>query len=248
MNEEIKILIIEDEAMWSENLSATLDGLGFSVAGIADTFEDAVRMMNNEEFDIALVDITLHHKNSGIELGKMLTNYYKKPYLFITANDDPDAMEEAVKARPSAYLTKPVDRKSLAANIYNAIYNFNAHISPSYTSTVPHSDTFFVKNGNKYRQLQWSNIVYLYSTKNYTAIFNAADNTEHYIRSGLTKTLSHIIPQHLRAAFAQVNRKEAVQLSHIREVIKEEIRTDHKVFTMSDVYATELKEKMNILT
>lgn len=245
--EEIKVIIIEDEQMWAENLSATLNDLGFTITGLASTFEDAVLLLNNNDFDIALVDININRKNSGIELGKMLSGIYKKPYLFITADTDSHSMEEAIKARPSAYLTKPVHRKSLFANIHGAIHNYNGHLSPAFPSAEPNSDIFFVKHGSKYKQLLWSKVVYLASDKNYTAIFNSLDNNHYYIRSTLAKALSQIIPQHLQSSFAQVNRSEAVQISYINEVLGDEVRTPSKTFTVTEFYMTTLKEKMKVI-
>lgn len=247
MHQEIKVLIIEDEIIWTENLSATLFDLGFTIAGIAANFEEAVLLINKTDFDIALVDINLNHKNSGIELGNMLNTYYKKPYIFVTASMESHSMDEAVRARPSAYLTKPVHRKSLVANIHSAIYNFNNNHSPVYAALQLPSDMFFVKNGSKYKQLLWGKIVHARSDKNYTIIFNCADGNEYYIRSTLAKTLSHIIPQHLQASFAQVNRAEAVQVTYINEVVENEVRTNYKTLTVTESYIASLKEKMKIV-
>ncbi len=247
MQDEINIIIVDDEKMWSDNLSSTLSELGFNVTGVATTFEEAVVLMNSTDFDIAMVDIHLNRKNSGIELGKMLYSVYKKPYLFITAGMNQHTVKEVVNAKPSAYLTKPVHRKSLVSNIHAALNNFNERISPEYNTLIAPTDRFFIKQGNKYKQLQWGNIAYLNAAGNYTVIFNSADGADYHLRSTLSRTISSIIPQHLQQDFVQINRAEAVHIGYVKEVIGEEVRTEYKTFTVTESYIPGLRAKMNLV-
>jgi len=153
MTDEIKVLIIEDEEIWSKGLAAILNDFGYTISGICADFESAVTLLNSADYDIVLTDINLNNRNSGIELGKMINTYYKKPFIFITANTDSNTINEAVKCGPSAYLTKPVNRTTLVATIQGAINNFNEKISPSYNAGLPDNDIFFVKQGSKYKKL-----------------------------------------------------------------------------------------------
>ena len=247
MNEEIKVAIIEDEETWSKGLAAMLNDFGYTVTGIADNFESAVTLLNTPGYDIVLLDINLVDRNSGIEIGKMINTLYRKPFIFITATTEPAILAEAVNTHPSAYLSKPVHRASLIATIQSAIYNFNERISPPYNTTSPNSDMFFVKQGMKYKKLNWANIVSLKSDKNYTVIFNAIDKTEYFIRSTLSKTLEYIIPAHLQASFIQINRAEAIQIPFITELTGEELKTAYNTYTVTDSYANGLKKAMNVI-
>ena len=47
MTEEIKVLIVEDEKMWSKTLANILNDFGYTIAGIADNFEGAVTLGAN---------------------------------------------------------------------------------------------------------------------------------------------------------------------------------------------------------
>jgi CheY-like chemotaxis protein len=55
-----RILVVEDEAVVSEDLQQRLVALGFEVAGAADTAYDAIRLATAERPDVALMDIMLH--------------------------------------------------------------------------------------------------------------------------------------------------------------------------------------------
>ena len=248
MTEEIKILIVEDEVMWSKTISNILNDFGYTIAGVAGDFETAITMLNTADYDIVLQDIHMNGKTSGLEIGKMISSVYKKPFIFITSSTESDILAAAVSAGPSAYLTKPVHRASLIATVQSAINNFSNRVSPAFSATTPDdNDIFFVKQGAKYKKLNWANIVYLRSDKNYTIVFNAPDKTDYFIRSSLAKTMSFIIPEYLHKSFVQINKAEAVQIPFILELSAYELKTAFKTLTVSDVYMSDLKKAMKVV-
>ncbi|MBZ0262537.1 MAG: response regulator [Hyphomicrobiales bacterium] len=246
LQEEIKALVIEDEEIWLRSILANLNDFGYTVSGTASNFEEAIKLLNTADYDIVLLDINLNRKKSGLELGKMVSGLYHKPYIFITASFDTHTMQEAIGANPSAYLTKPVNPASLVIAIQNAINNFN---SKQPASNVSEEELFFfVKQGNKYKKLNWKDIVYLRSEKNYTSIFNAPEKAEYYIRSTMPKTLKYIIPASLQDKFIQVNRSEALNTTFIHEMSGDEVKTQFKVFYITDAYSKNLKKVLNIIS
>ena len=248
MNEEIAVLIIEDEELWAKSLQANLDDFGFSVVGTANNFESAVMALNKKNYDIVLLDIHLHGSESGIELGRMVYSMYQKPFVFITASFDAQVAQKAVSANPSAYLTKPVHPASLFATIQTAIQNFTTHTTALSPKESGKDDTFFVKQGDKYKKVFWKDVVCLSSEKNYTAVLNAADGTTSFIRSTLPKTLNYLVPVAYRQSFVQLNRSEVVQLSFIQELAKDEVVTAYKTFTVTPSNLKNLKEKLRIIS
>lgn len=247
MREETAVLIIEDEELWAKSLSANLDDFGFTISGIATDFESAIKELNKANYDIVLLDIHLDGKESGIELGRMVRNLYRKPFIFITASYDAQTAQVAVASQPSGYLTKPVHPASLFATIQAAIHNFSENAGSAYFQQVDAQPSFFVKQGEKYKKLFWEDIVCLRSEKNYTGLLNAEDNNTYFIRSTLPKTLRFLIPQPLQKNFIQINRSEAVQLSFINELIKDEVKTPFGQFVVTESNLKELKERLHII-
>ena len=247
MTDEIRVVIFEDDELWLRGLSAMLDESGYTVAGMAKTFAASVSLLNSAEYDIALVDVSLEEKNNGLELGQMISRLYKKPYIYITSNQDPDIIAKAVVTGPSAYLLKPVQPSSLIGTLQSAINNFNERRTPDPAALAPGDDLFFVKQGTRYKKLHWADIAFLRSERNYTAIFNSVDKTEYFIRSTLSKTMSAIIHPAFRNKFALVNRAEAVQVSFISELAGDEVRTNHGTFTLTDTYTNDLKRLMHVI-
>ena len=164
----------------------------------------------------------------------------------MTANLDPKTVAEAVNVRPAAYLTKPFQPVTLVATIHAAVRNFYEKEQASPSAESAGDDNFFVKQGLKYKKLQWNKIVYLRSEDNYVVIYNAADDTEYYIRSTLQKTLNHIIPAFLQSSFLQVNRAEAVNFNFVKETTADEVKAGHKMFLVTKTYRANLRSAMRV--
>ncbi|GAB4092140.1 LytR/AlgR family response regulator transcription factor [Flaviaesturariibacter terrae] len=247
MQEEIAVLIIEDEELWVRSLSSNLDAFGFRVAGTASDLPSALQALSECSYDIVLLDIHLGGRESGIELGHIIHARHHKPFIFVTASYDAATAQAAIKAHPSAYLTKPVNPAALFATIQSALQNFTAH-KPAQAAREPQAvDSFFVKQGDKYKKIYWKDVVGLRSEKNYTGVLNAVDGTTSYVRSTLPKTLRYLIPESLQENFIQINRAEAVQVSYIQEFARDEVRTPMGTFAVTESYLRNLKEKLRIL-
>ena len=102
MQSDISVLIVEDEETWARKLTYDLGQFGFNIVACVDCVEDALPAIRANNFDIALLDINLGGKNSGIELGKLINESVKKPFIFITGSVNDDIMEETASARPAA--------------------------------------------------------------------------------------------------------------------------------------------------
>ncbi len=243
--EEIEILIIEDDVLTAESTRLLLQEFGFSVKAIANTIEAALGFLNKESFDIVLVDIDLYGKQSGIEIGSIISNQFHIPFIFITGITDAEIIAEAVKAKPAAYLVKPPNAATLFACIQTAIQNFSVQqVATANTTTV--TDFFFIKTGQKLKKVFWNEVVLLSSTGNYTML-TTQDKTEHYLRSSLAMTLKFQIPQTLQQNFLQLSRSEAVHVNFITEIDEEEIVTPVRRVPLSKGFAKEIRQRLNIL-
>jgi CheY-like chemotaxis protein len=225
MENEISILIVEDEEIWIQQLKHMLDEFGFTVTKTVSTVEDALSTLSSCEYDLVLLDIHLNGKNSGIELGKIISKLYNKPFIFTTASHYHE-IKEATDTRPSAYLPKPINPASLFVAIQNAINN-SSNNQRALKEDAANFTSFFVKQGARFKKIDWEDVVFLSAGKNYTSVFNA---------------------QNLQKQFLQVNRSEAVQLSFILEVSNDELKTAFKSFTISETYSKEMRAKLNVIS
>ncbi len=248
MNNGISVLVIEDEEIWANEIQLMLKELGFTVEAVSNNVEDALNALRTIDYDIALLDIYLNGKNSGLELGKMLFEFYHKPFIFITSSDT-HSLTEAVKCKPSAYLIKPANKASLFVTIQSAIQNFNTHKTPQgfLEKEEPALSHFFIKQGNHFKKIEWKNVWYLSSRKNYTKAV-VKDNEQGYLfRSSIQKTINNIIPASINTFFVQINRSEVINISFAEELRGNELITSFGKFIISETYIDAVKKKLNIV-
>lgn len=70
---QLRIAIIEDEALVALEMEDHLTDAGHHVVGIADTLRDAVDLIQATRPDLALVDIQLAEGSSGLDVARELT-------------------------------------------------------------------------------------------------------------------------------------------------------------------------------
>lgn len=242
-SDEIRVLVIEDEPSWSTIISASLSSFGYTVSGIADNYTSAIHLLNTAIYDVVLLDVSLDGQNSGIELGKLLHQQHHKPFVYITGNVSTHTTAQILQTHPAAYLLKPIQPTALVTAVQSALRN-----ESNATATRSDDDMLFVKQGNRYKRIDWKNVVYLSSDKKYTAIYNSADKTEYYIRSSLSNTLSYIIPPHLRSNFVQVNRADAVGISYVHEMKGNEVITGYKTFQLTEAYIAQVRKTLKVIS
>ncbi len=109
---KLKILVVDDDQDFAENMADTLELKGYEVQ-LAFNGEDAIKKFKEEDYDIAFMDIKLPGMNgveSFLEIRKL------KPHakvVMMTAYSVKQLLEEAVKNGALGVLNKPFDIKQM---------------------------------------------------------------------------------------------------------------------------------------
>lgn len=114
-----RILIVEDDALQAESLRASLTNAGFVVIGVADDCATALSFANQEEPDLALVDVRLTGNIDGITTGRQLFEEHSIPIVFLTAFLD-DAVQQG-RAFAKGFVNKPYSTDDVIATIRRAL-------------------------------------------------------------------------------------------------------------------------------
>lgn len=121
---KIKLLVVDDEHDLLELLVRRLQRKGYEVDS-ADTAEDALELLKNTDYDVAVYDIRLP-KMDGIELlreTKLLQP--ETEILMLTGHGTIDTAIEAMKIGAFDYITKPYNLSELEVTISKAYENKN---------------------------------------------------------------------------------------------------------------------------
>jgi two-component system, NtrC family, response regulator HydG len=112
MISQIRVLVVDDELAMRESIAAWLVQDGYQVAKAADALE-ALALLEQQEFDLALVDIKMPGMDGVELLGRIKAGSPETLVVIITAYGSIESSVEAMKAGASDYLLKPFDPEQL---------------------------------------------------------------------------------------------------------------------------------------
>jgi two-component system response regulator RegX3 len=110
-----KILVVEDEASFSDALSYVLNKEGYEVV-VADTGDGAISTYDKVGADLVLLDLMLPGL-SGTEVCKQLRSRSNVPIIMLTAKDTEVDKVVGLELGADDYVTKPYSKAELIARI-----------------------------------------------------------------------------------------------------------------------------------
>ena len=116
------VLVVEDEKIIAKGIEKRLKGLGYVVAGLASTGEQAVQMTLRLRPDVVLMDINLGVGMDGIEAAGLIRSRSGVPVVFLTSHSDDSTLERAKLTEPFGYVLKPYEDKDLQTAIEIGLY------------------------------------------------------------------------------------------------------------------------------
>jgi PAS domain S-box-containing protein len=115
------VLIVEDESIVALDLKVQLKKLGYDVAGVAGSGEQALEQFATQNPDIILMDVRLRGQMDGIQVAEQIRRDHDAPIIFLTSHSDDETVRRAALTAPYGYLTKPYQIKELRAGIEVAL-------------------------------------------------------------------------------------------------------------------------------
>ena len=143
------IFLVEDDKVIAKNLTLLLNSEGFTVTH-APTRGDAISMLAQNKFNLALIDISLPDGN-GFTVCTEIKEMMNIPVIFLTASGDESSVVTGLNMGADDYITKPFRPRELIARIKNALrkserFGTNFEIRGLYVDTA---SGIVKKNGNE---------------------------------------------------------------------------------------------------
>ena len=125
---QLRILVVDDEAILRLDLSEMLAERGHDVVGEADNGADAVRLARELHPDLVLMDVKMPGM-SGLEAAKLIGGEQLAPVLLLTAYSQRDVVEQAADSGVMAYLVKPIREEELTPALEVAMTRWESYRS-----------------------------------------------------------------------------------------------------------------------
>jgi PAS domain S-box-containing protein len=123
--ETIQILVVEDEYILAINLQESLESLGYTVLGIADSAAEAIEKATELRPNLILMDIRLRGEMDGIQASEQIWRNLQIPVIYLTGHSDKSTVERATLTSPFGYILKPIKEQELYVAIQTALNRYD---------------------------------------------------------------------------------------------------------------------------
>ena len=244
------------------------------IAQLKSAVDSAIAATETHDPDIALLDIDLEGEQTGIDLGKILSETYNIPFIYVTDYDDNETFFEGLKTKHENFLvkTKPhLDIQLVVRAIQTALQR-NKKEPNTFTKEALLCFTDYIEKIKEHSSTQVSQVPLPYATialittnsttlnesktklkgrpsyiklrTNYTRL-ETWEKESYYLPASLTELASK-----LPVSFIRINESEIVNLSH--PVLKGRINGsrlkigDH-ICHISKTYKPEVEKRFELL-
>lgn len=249
MKEE-RILIVEDDVNIAENIEEILELLGYVNIDIANSANQAIKIIKKYKPDLVFMDIKLKGDKDGIELGEIIKQMIEVPLVYVTSYSDPTIIERAKRINPAGFIVKPFNTNDIHAIVEIVLYN--KRTKPSIEAVAAKAkddspylvtDAVFIKADNAYERVPYTEIYYVEANGNMVTIYTK--NRNYTIRKSM-KDMEEKLPAHL---FLRVQKSFIVQLGQIESFNTKDINLmSGAVVQVGRQYYNSFLAKLNTIT
>ncbi len=234
------ILIVEDEITIAMDVEARLTNMGYFVDGIAMDADEAMRMIEESEPHLVLMDIQLGDAMDGISLSKKLQER-NFPIVFLTAFSDARTFSKALDTAPAGYVIKPFRDDDLQRTIEIALQKSEKVIKETESFSSNGDGIFFIRDKGELIRLGIEEIRWLEAMDNYTKVFTAS---KIYTVKGFLKEMLDKLPANF---FIRVHRSFIIPLSKVSRIEESTLYIDRQAIPIGRQYREELMRRLRVL-
>ena len=195
----IKILIVEDEPLISEDLAMILKNEGYD---IVDQVYDGIEVLdkiNSSKPELVLLDISLGSSITGLDIAKHLKDSYRIPFIFITSFSDNYTLDQAKDLYPEGFIVKPFKKRDILASVAMIAHKIKSKHKSIYKSLEELNHSY----KDKITPKEYEILIDIC-----TGLSNNDLAAKHFISVNTVKT-------HLKRTFAKINIESRLQIAQI---------------------------------
>ena len=116
------VLIVDDDISTIMQFETLLTDIGYSVAGVAHSGSEAVKMAGDVRPDIILMDIVMPGELDGIDAAATIKADMDIPIVFLTGYSEHELLKRAKQIEPHGYILKPYHENQIRITIDLALF------------------------------------------------------------------------------------------------------------------------------
>ncbi len=115
MNEQQRIMVVDDDREMLKLLNRTLELEGFDTVVVADG-DSALTLLEEIEPDLVILDIIMPGLD-GFQTLDLIREHSNVPVIMLTAKHEVESLRKALLLGADDYISKPISTRSLIARI-----------------------------------------------------------------------------------------------------------------------------------
>lgn len=247
-NNTVKTIIVDDDPDFSDILSIYLRKIGIQKIAVAEDFVSGKKLIDSEEPDLALLDVDLGCKQTGIDLGIYIReNYPKTRIIYFTNNFTEQIFLSAKQVHPNAFLDKQLDDLKVRQAIELALLQESQEpvaLKVGIPACYFAKEFIFVKIGNVFKKVELKDIEYIFYADRYA---NLQLDGKVYPLNMTMKELAQNLPDSI---FVQIHQSFIVNLSKITQIstVDNQVEVSGKWLPLGVSFRKDFRDKLFFLT
>lgn len=226
-NPSLNILLVEDNFLNRRLTKMTLLESGYRVLE-SKNIDEALDLLQNQVVHVAILDINLGlPEKDGINLGKILQETYKVPFVYLTAYETNEIIKRAIETQPISYLTKPFRKTDLIAAIKISILQTSKNVEYKY---------LIIKENHCQLKIPLLDISHIESDGNYLIIHCNGRVYRH------RSTIKHIVSELPEDQFVQIHRAYIINKHKIEKINKKYVHIENHILPISKNYLESIEK------
>lgn len=222
----IKCIIVEDEILAQQVIKSHLEKIdSFKLVGTCGNTTEAAALLQQQEVDIVFLDIQLPG-TTGLNFLRTLQN----PPLVVLTTAYAEYAIESYEFNVIDYLLKPISFDRFNKAIQKIMDGRLYPLDMKEEEQGPERDHIFIKSNSKFFKVNFSEIVYVQSMKDYLKIHTTDYNlVTHQTMSDMEKLLP-------TKQFMRVHKSYLVSIAYIKSIYGNAIEVDKVTIPIGNSY------------
>lgn len=253
-----RIVIVEDEALIADHIAMCLEEMGHEIAGIEESGQEALELIERERPDLCLLDINLSGALDGVDVAQEINRRFGIPFIFLTSNSDRRTIERVKITEPAGFILKPYTAQDLETNLGIVLYKLKrATVQKTLIqdrvegserlvheqgegSGMEKEDSFFIREKHELIRVHYDDISHVEAMDNYARIHTSKG------RFILSQTLKNVEKRLEPHGFLRVHRSFLVNLSRIDLIAPRHLELGEDQIPISEGQRQKLMDRIQL--
>ena len=248
-NSKPRLVIVDDNHDFCEILKLYLRQTGIDSITVAHDFESGKRLIQEENPQLALLDIDLKSDQNGVDLGRFIRSKYPNTRIIYFTNHFTEEFFELVKPiQPNAFLSKQLNELGVRQAVELALLQDSISLTVGDSNLSPQNCYFnkeyvFIKIGHVFKKIELKDIDYIFYASRHANI--QVENMSYPLKISMRDLALTLLEP-----FMQIHQSYIINIDKVTQIdtLDHQVKIAGKWLPIGANFRKTLREKLFFLT